>query len=534
MSFDPRQTNPVGIVLLFAMILGVIVAFALGRMVALGDFAKIGMIGGAILAGTICLAMGKKIWMLIPLCWLLTGKVSILPLPFNVRELGVFAAFAVYMALAVFKKLPKGSKSNKYDLLLYINLGYIFTVYLRNPVGASALGSELVGGRPYLDIAVSVMALWVMQHVNPTLKECRYIPILMSAGSIVVATLGVLTQRFTFLVPFIAPFYNGISTEGYLAEQIGTSLVAGSEAEYRIGSFQAYSGTVGSVLVSFFRPFSLFVFARPLWSLLFYSALLAGLLAGFRSGLVSLILLTLLSSYFYSGLKDVIRIGVIIVVGIALLMSVQSFGFSLPPAIQRSFSFIPGPWDQDVVRAADASSEWRFEMWKIALEGDKYIKNKLLGDGYGFTASDLAIQRDAAWGGKGYLNAGQTEAQLITGQFHSGPISAIRYVGLVGLVLYTIFMLACAKYAWDIVWRSKGTPFFPMGVYVGSGAIISPFFYWFVFGGFDGNFPGSIFTLAMLNLTSRSISSWEQNRNEAKQIQMEPEYPLAPAIASSP
>src|SRR5436190_16252808 len=101
------QANPVRILLAIVTLVGLLGALALGKMVALNDYMKIGMIVGGTVAITICLALGKKIWILIPLCWLLTGKISILPLPFSVQQLGILAAFGTFLMLATFKKLDK-------------------------------------------------------------------------------------------------------------------------------------------------------------------------------------------------------------------------------------------------------------------------------------------------------------------------------------------------------------------------------------------------------------------------------------------
>jgi len=514
-SFDPRQSNPAGIMLALVTIGGLFGALYMGQMVAHNDFIKIGMLAAGAVAMTICLMMGQKIWMLIPLCWSLTGKISVLPLPLNVRDLGVLAAFGMLLVFYIFKKAPKSASLNRYDLLLYINLAYLVTVYARNPVGTQAFGSEIVGGRPYFDVLIAVLAFWVFQHVVLSPKESRMFPILMSFGSLVVGILGVLTQRIPALVPLVAPFYSGISVGSYL-EQQNNGQVGES---YRIDSLGGMSLSLGGALAAFFRPVSLMLFLKPFWSVLFYISVLSGLLAGFRSGLISLAVILLLSSYFYNGLKDVIRIGLVMLLGVIFIIGLQGSGVPVHPAAQRALSFIPGPWDPDVVAAAEGSSEWRFEMWRIALEGDKYIHNKILGDGFGFNAYELAIQMQAAWGGQGYVGGNQgIEAQLVTGAFHSGPISAIRYVGIVGLMLFTVLMIACATYAWRTINLCKGTPFFPMALFVGIPIIYKPIEYWFVFGGFDGDFPKVIFGLACVNLVSRTLAAYREKQSAPKQV----------------
>ena len=72
-------------------------------------------------------------------------------------------------------------------------------------------------------------------------------------------------------------------------------------------------------------------------------------------------------------------------------------------------------------------------MWKEVLISDKYIENKLLGDGFGFTRRQYAtMQQLTQFGGS---TEDVQENAMITGGVHSGPISAIRYVGVVVCVL---------------------------------------------------------------------------------------------------
>ena len=503
MRFDPRQSSPVGIVIFIVTIGGLIGAMFMGQIVAHNEFSKIGIVAGGALALTICLAMGNKVWLLIPLGWALTGKIQVLPLPFSVRDLCVYAAFLTFVGLAVFKKLPKSSKLGWIDGFMFVNLAYLVTVFLRNPVGTRALGSEMVGGKPYLDVITALLAFWVLQHVTISAKETKWIPWLMAAGSTTVTFLGVLTQRFTFLVPIIAPLYSGINVGAYMAEQRGDAY-----DETRQSALFGFASLAG-VLMAFTRPLYLFLFLRPFWSLLMYGTIVAIFLSGFRTGIVYIAVITLLSSYFYAGLKDVLRLSIIMLLGVMMLIFLQSSGFPIHPAAQRALSFIPGPWDPDVVAGAQESSEWRFEMWQIALESKEYIKNKILGDGFGFSAYELNLQLQAAWGGQGYLDRGKTETQLVTGAFHSGPISAIRYVGVVGLVIFTLFLVVCARYAWKLIRQATGTPFFPLAVFVGVPLIYKPFCYLFVFGAFEGDLPESIVALAFLNMIARAMIAYQ-------------------------
>jgi hypothetical protein len=112
------------------------------------------------------------------------------------------------------------------------------------------------------------------------------------------------------------------------------------------------------------------------------------------------------------------------------------------------------------------------------------------------------------------------EGSLITGAYHSGPLSAIRYVGVVGLVLYLSLLIATAGYGWKIVRRSQGTDYLPLALLVGIPAIYEPFNYVFIFGSFDDDFPDTLFVCGMLKLLSKALnehapgSSFDDDQSE--------------------
>jgi len=509
MAFDPRQSNPAGILLVIVTIGGLFGALFMGQLVAHSDFLKIGIFAAGAVAMTICLMMGKNVWMLIPLLWSLTGKVSILPLPFSVRELGIMAALGMFVVLAAFKKLPKAASPTLFDWMLYLNLGYLGTVYLRNPVGTNAFGSDLVGGRPYFEIGISVAAYWVLQHVTLNAQQARRFPLILSAGSIVVSGLGALTSRLPFLVPVIAPFYSGLSVGAYMSEYRGED-----STDYREGGSLSFGWTWTTLLSSFYRPVCLFLFFRPIQSIIYYVAIVALLLSGFRVGVLQFLAFTIIVSYFHKGLSDCIKIGTILFLAVALIIAAQSAGISVHPAIQRALSFIPAPWDDFVIRDAEGTKDWRINIWKTAWESDKYIKNKLLGDGFGFTAEDLAIQRSASFGQGGYIGGNEAEAQLVSGAYHSGPLSTIRYAGIVGLLLYLILLVGMSFYAYRLIIDSKGTPFQALALFIGVVTITAPVFFVFIFGAYDTGFGETIFSLAVLNLTLRSLRSFKDVTEE--------------------
>ena len=95
----------------------------------------------------------------------------------------------------------------------------------------------------------------------------------------------------------------------------------------------------------------------------------------------------------------------------------------------------------------------------------------------------------------------------MVGGVHSGPVSAIRYVGVVGWLLFSGVMILMAREAWRLIGRAKRTAFFPTSLFIGVPLIWEPFHYTLVFGGFDGAMPAAVFNLGMLKMLKNSLDA---------------------------
>jgi hypothetical protein len=211
-----------------------------------------------------------------------------------------------------------------------------------------------------------------------------------------------------------------------------------------------------------------------------------------------------LASYIRGGVRHVVPLVAAGLAAVVTIVVLQTAGLSVPLPAQRALSFIPISWDSRASVDAKGTVDWRVDMWRLALTSDRYIKNKVLGDGFGFDPAELraqttltAFRMDTSYGLQDYF--------MITGDYHSGPVSAIRFVGYVGLFLFTALLIANARYAWKIINISKNTAYFPVALFFGIAAIYHPVCFWLIFGSFGGDFIQAIFTLGMLNMLDRSL-----------------------------
>ena len=96
-------------------------------------------------------------------------------------------------------------------------------------------------------------------------------------------------------------------------------------------------------------------------------------------------------------------------------------------------------------------------MWKDIPKGTRYINDKIMGDGFGFSRAELsAMERQKFLIGE----IGQEDSMII-GSFHNGPLSAVRFVGIVGLLLYYALMIYSAVFAWRLIRAAEGSAYFP-------------------------------------------------------------------------
>lgn len=488
------------------LVLGLAVAFAMGQMAGNGDYTRIALIVVIAVGVIVCLTLKTRIWVLVPLCSSLSGKISVLPIPFSVQELSVMAVFGLFMVFYALKLMPRGHPSGWLDVFVGANIAYLGTVFIRNPVGVAAFGTTMVGGKPYFGVLISLMAFWIFSRVSLTERLARKLPILLFIGPVMISGIGILTFFVPGLVPIIAPFYNGITLSTYIETQSDGPAADPSQGSGRIDAFAPVGITGVRALTSYYSPVSMLLPIYFVRFLLFSGSVIAVCLSGYRSVLIAAIAYVLLASWFRTGAKDVIRVTAISAAALLVMILGNGSIFNLPVPIQRTLSFLPGNWNEAAVNEAQSSSEWRYTMWREVWNSDKWITNKFFGDGFGFSEYELRIMQEAAFGGTGFIGGEVTEAQMITGAFHSGPLSAIRYVGYTGFFLFLSFLIYLAYRAVKLLKLAKSTPYFPLALFVCIPMIYEPFNYCFIFGAFDGGLAGAIFGAGMLKMIEASIN----------------------------
>jgi len=484
----------------FAIIgLGIIFAYFAGNYVADEDYGPLFIVIGGVAAALIFFGLGRRLYLLIPICWGLTGKIGVLPIPFNIGQLVVLASSAYFFGDIIFQKRTKKAPFGMIDLWIWINLLYLVSVFFRNPVGFAFLGSGgRVGGMPYVNVLLATFAYLILNRVRITPEYARKLPMWVLA----VAAFSAFAGGVAMFAPQVGLILGRVYSAFAPVNLMGDITIH----DTRFGFLQTLGTTLVIYVVAQTNPLSL-IHPRHFFSLCLYlSAQVMILLSGFRNAIVTSILYTVFAVSLRDRFMGVVKITLAFTFILSAAITLSFMNINIPWTAQRALCFLPGNWDQDAVRDAQGSSEWRFEMWRIALSSDKYIHNKIFGDGFGFLRADFERGIDMM-SGKGSLKEGEAEQEmfLLDGDFHSGPVGSIRFVGYVGLALLFPLFFFLIRMAWRLSYLSLGTKYETCVLFYCIPIIILPIFFLFVFGDYRQDLVEIIVSVGIMNSLKKSI-----------------------------
>ncbi len=499
------QRFPEYLISIVAILIGLVFALYAGKLLGSGNIRNLTLLTGVIAFIVIGLVFKQRIWILIFLCWPMTGR--LFSMPASPHDISILLAFAWFLLFKAFKLVRNKPTYGLADLLVFINIIYIGIAYFRNPVGGLVMGTDSVGVRPYVDIALGAMTYWVIVRADVTTSLASRLPFLGLLSCIPNVLVNTLATFFPGAQTMLAHVYADIHE---VSEQADFSAESGNA---RIGFLREIGlGTI-SILSCLYRPSTLI---NPIYLgrfILMVFGCVAILLAGFRSYFIMAGLLFVVYNLYRRKGGELFRIGLIMGPLLILFVAMQGVLYELPFPVQRTLSFLPGRWNEGAKESAESSSEWRFEMWRIMWKEEKYLHNWWLGDGFGYSRQTFMDNQMAAISGD--YRAYQ-ETFLITGGVHSGPLSTIRYFGYIGLFLYLLLACLVARVAHRFILRARGTPYFFPVLFFGAPCIIKPLFFVAVFGAYQVDMPATLFSLGMLRLLERSFNRYRSEQEAAQ------------------
>jgi len=329
-------------------------------------------------------------------------------------------------------------RSIRTPLLLLFGV-VITTAWLRGGLGVRSLGSGTYGGRSYYYIIAAILGyLALTSRRIPRHRAATAVGLFFLTGVTALipnlAHLGGPALDFVYYV--FAPvfsFEQG-SSAGGLDNQIvrmnGLSVVCWALSAWAL-SRRGYRG--------------LFSLNDPLGLLALGLSLAASLFCGFRSMFIFVVLL-LVAQFYFEGLMRgktlVMAVGVMIL-GLAMALP---FTERLPHVVQRTISFLPIDVSHVARDTAEASSEWRLNMWQEVLP--LIPDHLLLGRGYSVDPTELHFTTENAQ--RGF--AKPWNWAILTSSFHNGPLSLIIPLGIWGVAAFAWFVAATLRY---MLWAAR-------------------------------------------------------------------------------
>lgn len=493
-----------------ALVIGLIAAIVIGSAVGNSDVRFVAAIFAAIPVAVIFVQLKTNIWVLLPLGWYLTGRLPWLPLPLSVRDMCFLMVIICFTLFFATRALPLKRKLSTLDYFIYINLVYLIIVYVRNPVGFWAIQSDMVGGRAYFEIGLAFGAFIVLSRIEISQNIARLFPSFFLIPSWCIGILDVTGRLSPTWGYALHSMYTGVGSR---------DVMTGFQEEAQLGETRM-TGLMNAgkasilALCSKYNPVTLISPVYPARALMMLAGFGAIFLSGFRSALLFGFATYLLSAVLRGRLRDLwVSSSVALLLLISLIL-LQGNVLQLPRTMQRALSWMPGDWDQTAVSSAEESSVWRFEMWEWAWNDDRIMRNRLWGQGFGLSLDDMnliAAMLTSGSSGQRLLGGSDREQFMMTGTLHSGPLSTIKYIGIVGLALFLGLICYMTVDAWRLCKRARGTSAFPLALFVSIPIIYEPFQFVFIFGALEGSYPQTVFWAGLLNMVSNHVKSIKSN-----------------------
>ncbi len=476
-------------------------AFFGARMAGEGD-EKVLLISGGIIAGAaLAIWLRTRLWVLIVLCLTVQGIIPAIKIPLRVLDFAILFATVSYLIFIAVRVLRVRVEKDILDLLLLVNLAYLGSVFYRNPVGLHSLGSGMVGGRPYFYILMAFFAYHVLKRAPASKADVLRLPLYITLGAAFSAFCGIVATYKPNVGAALTPFYSGFQSFE------SADALATADLDSRQITLSAIGNSGILYLVSRYAPVTLFLPIYPMRLFAFLTCTVANLLSGFRTALISSFIYMLMSTWLRKRFHDMFILVGLVTVLVLFCVVGNNRMFRLPTPAQRALSFLPGDWDAAALDDANYSTQWRIEMWKMVLTEDRWIKDKWLGDGFGFSESDLALMKSAREGGQGFIGGSAQEGWMIAGGFHNGPLSAMRYVGALGLLIFIPLQFYLAVRYYRLIKVTRGTPHFCPALFTGMPVVYGVFNFYFLVGSFDAALPETLLAAGILRLVERNFAN---------------------------
>ena len=485
--------------LIFIVTVALFAALYLGISAATAQFEAIAWVIGGLTLCT-CLQMGRNIWLLIPFL----GSIQLtLMIPGRPTTMMVAQALVISFTFLMLlsRKIPFRLRITELECWMLLLTLCVVQVYARNPVGVNLFGGDQVGGRPYVLFVMTFVVAFILSGILVQPSQLKNALKLSIFGGLINFAIGLFGWLW-------APLGYWLGVAGARSGANGAQLQAIDPGRAgRIDFVVNIPILLARWVSSYSNPIKACFSIR--WAPLVLLSFAFAAVSGYRNVVASVGLTYLVGLVYRGGIISLLGSVLLGVLALASL-AVVNITMPLPPNLQRALAFLPGTWEERYVLDTKDSSDWRFEMWEEVLTTNRWIDNKLLGDGLGFSAKELQLQsqmlgvnRGSSVGVSGFDQA--REYVLISGDYHSGPVSAIRAIGYLGLAVMLCAQLRLVVHAHRLVRSYQNTEWFPLVLFFCIPIIWYPVFFVFIFGGFQADGVAILINAGMLRLLQNNL-----------------------------
>jgi hypothetical protein len=316
--------------------------------------------------------------------------------------------------------------------LICLAVVVLVTCKLTGGIGLNSLGSENVGGKKYFFVLGGILAYFALtaRRIPPQqaglYMAMFFLPPCMNAvGDLV----SILPSSFNFIYWFF-PANNFMLGD------------PGSEGGFRYGGIAAMSMAVFTFMLAKHGIRGIFMSGKPFRVVIFLGFSSLVFLGGFRSMVISMVFVFAILFYL-EGLHRTKLLARFAFTGLVAGGLIVGFASHLPYAAQRALSFLPVTVDSGARADAEASQDWRYEIWEAELpQVPEYL---LLGKGYAISQQDFEF-----FGSGGFRTFSADElTSAVAGDYHNGPLSVVLPFGIWGVLAMIWLWVAGVRALYD-------------------------------------------------------------------------------------
>jgi len=361
------------------------------------------------------------------LSWYMYASIFLLPGHPSIALLMIGLSLSISVLQRMISSESQFIRVPQITLPLFFMLAVIVVTAKLTGFGMRSLGGSTYGANKYVYLVGGILGYFALTARRiPLERKNLYVGFFFLGG--VVGVIGdllpLLPHPFYFIYwvfrPNTAFLYSGrINSE-----------------ETRLTGTWLMSMAVLSFMLVRYGIRGIFLSGKPWRWILFFLFVGAGMFGGFR-GFIILVGFNFAVQFYLEGLHRTKLMGIFLSAGILGALALIPLSSHLPYTFQRALSFLPYKVSTAARMDAQATLDWRVQMWDALLpQIPQYL---LLGKGYVISRLDF----DFVMGPDASVHTPFAENQglALAEDFHNGPISIIIPFGIWGCIAFLWFMV---------------------------------------------------------------------------------------------